>query len=60
MAAEQESTEAQVYLGVMYTKGDGVEKDNDEAAYWLNRAARKGSITAQRYLEKLSAKTTKK
>jgi hypothetical protein len=55
MAAVAGNAEAQVYLGVMYARGDGVAKNRDEAVSWLRKAAAQGSSRAQEYLERLDA-----
>ena len=52
-AAEQGDAEAQNNLGRCYVKGDGVEKDEKEAAEWLRKAADQGFELAKEYLEKL-------
>jgi len=38
---------AQNYLGVLYLKGDGVERDLKEAVYWFKKAAAQGNADAQ-------------
>lgn len=38
-AAEQGVAEAQRYLGVMYSKGQGVPKDFQQAIVWYRKAA---------------------
>jgi len=37
----------------MYARGDGVEKDRDEAIAWFRRAAAQGSLRAKEYLKSL-------
>jgi TPR repeat protein len=46
-AAEQGHPEAAYEVGLAYTKGVGVEQDNDAAAEWLNKAAAGGEPRAQ-------------
>jgi TPR repeat protein len=41
-SAEQNVAEAQTLLAAMYEKGDGVKKDEAEAAEWLRRAGPQG------------------
>jgi len=45
--AEQGHAIAQFNLGVMYDKGEGVEKDYDEAFKWYRKAAEQGDADAQ-------------
>lgn len=47
LAAEKGDLEAQVQLGLMYAKGDGVPQDNQLAQQWWQKAAAKGSAKAQ-------------
>ena len=46
-AAEQNYPQAQFYLGLMYAKGQGVEKDYVTAYAWLNIAAAGGVLGAK-------------
>jgi|GEM_PF-3789317 len=46
MAALRGSTEAQYFLGVMYTEGQGVKKDISEAITWTCAAAIRGNQIA--------------
>ena len=48
--AEQGDARAQYNLGVMYDKGDGVEKDYREALKWYTKAAQQGDARAQNNL----------
>ena len=41
--AEQGDASAQLILGIMYAKGEGVAKDNTQALYWYRKAAEQGS-----------------
>ena len=50
IAAEQGSAQAQYRLGCRYWNGDGVERDERQAADWFDRAARQGLAPAQRML----------
>ena len=45
--AEQGNAAAQFNLGLMYEKGDGVQKDEQEAARWYYKAALQGHVGAQ-------------
>ena len=49
-AAEKGDAQAQLNLGLMYYKGDGVAKDDKEAAAWFRRAADQGHAGAQNNL----------
>jgi hypothetical protein len=46
-AAEARLAWAQYNLGLMYRKGEGVERDDAEAAYWYRLAAAQGYVDAQ-------------
>lgn len=45
--AEQGFASAQYNLGLMYSKGDGVQKNNTEAVKWYRKAAEQGNAKAQ-------------
>ena len=45
-AAEKGHAVAQSYLGIMYTKGQGVRKDYKKAFKWVKKAAEQGHVTA--------------
>jgi len=45
--AEQGNAKAQYNLGFMYDKGQGVPKDDTEAAKWFRKAAERGNAFAQ-------------
>ena len=47
LAEEQDRTDAQYNLGLMYYNGDGVAQDYTEAAKWYYRAAERGLADAQ-------------
>ena len=49
--AEEGNAVAQSYLGRMYIKGIGVEKDDMKAVEWFRKAAEQGNAYAQRNLE---------
>lgn len=49
-AAEQGYAPGEYALGHMYTSGDGVEKNNERALYWLKRASAKNHMLATRTL----------
>ena len=46
-AAEQGDAEAQVALGMMYHRGDGVPQDETEAVTWFRKAADLGLVDSQ-------------
>jgi len=48
--ARDGNVEAQLKLFVMYYNGDGVEKNIEQAIYWLTKAANQGDVTAQNEL----------
>jgi len=48
--AERGNPQAQFYLGLMYSKGDGVKQDHNAANAWLNKAAEQGNMQAQENL----------
>lgn len=50
-AAEEGNAYAQYKLGLRYEKGDGVDRDRDEAIKWFRRAAEQGLVDAQIQLE---------
>jgi len=50
MAAEQGDAKAQFDLGRLYSEGNGVRKDNAEAAKWIRKAAEQGHAMAQFHL----------
>ena len=43
MAAEQNNSDAQIMLGLMYYEGKGVIKDNVQAHKWLNISVANGA-----------------
>ena len=45
--AEKDNAVAQYHLAFMYFNGDGLNQDEDTAAYWFERAARNGHAAAQ-------------
>lgn len=45
--AEQGDADAQVFLGIMYSKGQGVPKDYRKALKWYRKAAEQGHASAQ-------------
>jgi len=50
LAAEQENTEAELYLGNLLYTGEGVEKDFNQSFKWIELAAKGGNSTAQNNL----------
>ena len=57
-AAEQRYPPAQMLLGSMYFRGDGVLQDYVQAHMWTNLAAAQGDNEARRNLDSLSEKMT--
>lgn len=49
-AAWSGNTEAQSMIGVLYFQGNGVGKDDREAAKWFEKAATNGETSARNYL----------
>jgi len=52
-AASSGFSVAQNSLGVVYTTGNGVKKDNHKAKLWFEKAAKQGNIDAKNNLKKL-------
>ncbi|HEY5139660.1 MAG TPA: tetratricopeptide repeat protein [Methylococcales bacterium] len=50
MAATQGSAEGQANLGRMYMTGNGIEKDDNKALYWVRRAAAQDYLPAVRVM----------
>lgn len=48
--AHSGDAESQLYYGVLFANGDGVEQDYREAAKWYQKAAEQGNARAQRNL----------
>ena len=48
--AKKKNTHAQVNLGMMYYKGEGVSQNFETAFYWFKQAAEKGDAEAQGHL----------
>ena len=46
-AAEQGHALAQFNLGVMYSRGQGFERDRKLASFWITKAAQRGDCGAQ-------------
>ena len=46
-AAKQEDVEAMLKVGVAYSKGRGVEQNDESAFEWYTKAAKKGDKYAQ-------------
>ena len=53
-AAEEGHAEAQFSLGMMYARGEGVEKNETQAVRWLRLAAKQGYAYAQDILDNMS------
>ena len=54
--AEQGNSEAQMVLGVMHEKGEGVAEDDAKAVYWYRKAAEQGDDGAQQALGEMYLK----
>ncbi|WP_347274728.1 tetratricopeptide repeat protein [Candidatus Kuenenia sp.] len=48
--AKQGNVEAQLFVGIMYEKGMGLDKDEAKAVRWYRKAAEQGSAAAQSML----------
>lgn len=48
--AEEGDAQAQYYLGIMYTNGEGVPEDDRQAVYWFQKSARQGNSQSQYHL----------
>ena len=48
-AAKAGDADAQAYLGMCYEQGDGVQKDEQKALYWYDKAAAQGNAYGQAY-----------
>ena len=57
-SASSGNPDAQTSLGVLYAKGEGVQKDSSKAVYWFQKAAEQGHPKAQNSLGVLYAKGT--
>jgi len=53
LRAKQGEPGAQRHVGLMYWVGKGVEKDLDQAMYWLNLSARQGDALAKKRIQLL-------
>ena len=51
-AADEGNVNAQYYIGKLYYKGKGIEKDYKKAFEYLKKAAEQGHVDAQYYLGK--------
>ena len=58
LAKEQGDSSAQNNLGLMYAKGDGVEKDYITAHKWFNLAAVQGDGNARKNRDRVAQKMT--
>ena len=55
-AAEQGDPRAEYFVGFLYYRGYGVQKDFAEAAKWFGKAAAKGDSRSQYYVAKMNEK----
>lgn len=60
ISADRGYAEAQYMLGEMYTSGDEVVNDREQAVLWLKKAARQGHKEAKRELDRLVHKDVQK
>ena len=58
-AANQNVTPAQLNLGIMYARGEGVAVNEQQARYWLERAAKRGDNRASYTLALIDEKQRK-
>ncbi len=58
LSAGQDNDLAQTYLGLCYSEGNGVSKDNEKAYVWLAMAAAQGDEQAPGLLDKLDTELT--
>ena len=54
--AKRGDPKAQLLMGMMYARGDGVRQDSSKAAEWYEKAANQGDAFAQTYLGKMYSK----
>ncbi len=54
-SARSGDAESQYWLGVMYLDGSGITEDDDEALYWIGKAADQGYLPAEKLLDHLLA-----
>jgi Sel1 repeat len=54
LAAEGGDLEAQFFLGYSYWHGNGVKNDQEQALFWLEKAAENGSAQANHLLSEIS------
>jgi TPR repeat protein len=52
-AMKNRDSEAQLYLGMMYEAGEGVEEDRDKAVEWYKKAHRQNNLDAGFRLQSL-------
>ncbi|MDQ6997238.1 MAG: hypothetical protein Q9M17_00820 [Mariprofundus sp.] len=52
-AAQAENEQAQFVLGMMYAKGNGVQRDFQNASRWLKAASQQGHLAARYKLQRL-------
>ncbi|VAW53150.1 hypothetical protein MNBD_GAMMA06-1996 [hydrothermal vent metagenome] len=51
LKADEGNSQAQYYIGVMYSRGVGMKKNSKKALGWLNKAALVGVLEAEREME---------
>lgn len=57
LAAYHRNDEAQLYMGMIYFHGDGVEKNIDTACEWWKKAMRNGNVDAANRLSEIKTST---
>ncbi len=57
IAITKKDSEAQLYLGIMYEHGEGVEKSLEKAKYWYKKAYRQKNLDAGFRLQTLEYST---
>ena len=57
--AKDGNDEAQFFIGLMYYRGEHVEHDVEQAAYWFKRSANQHNVDAANMLMECDCTTTK-
>ena len=53
IAAQKGDAEAQYRLGTMHLRGQGIEKNEEQAVVWFQKAAEQGNVNAQYTLSQM-------
>ena len=56
-AKVEKNSEAQLYLGMLYEAGEGVEKDIEKAKYWYKKSYRQKNLDAGFRLQSIEQTT---